>query len=51
VKGEEKGRGSILVGEAFDEELVDDVAQRPREHVATGHGGGWGEASREDGDL
>lgn len=37
------GRGGrraafLPVGEALDEELVDDVAQRPPEEVAAGHG-------------
>jgi hypothetical protein len=30
----------LLVGEALDEELVDNVAQRPPEQVAAGHDGG-----------
>jgi hypothetical protein len=30
----------LLVGEALDEELVDNVAQRPPEQVAASHDGG-----------
>jgi hypothetical protein len=32
----------LPVGEALDDELVDDVAQRPPEQVAAGHGAPWG---------
>ena len=32
----------LPVGEALDEELVDDVAQRPPQQVAAGHGSPWG---------
>lgn len=42
----EEGEKVLLVGEALDDELVDDVPQRPREQVTSGHGGGDEELSR-----